>query len=345
MFLQIKNKIDKELLKFTRSIDKLYSLNKISPLLYSSIKDYILRDGKRVRPALFIIGYLGFASKVAKGLYTSALSMELLHDFMLVHDDIIDKSDKRRNKPSMHKMLNNYLAGYKKIKFNGEDLAIAIGDVLFAIAVKAFLAIKEEAGRKEKALKKFIEAAIYTGCGEFIELLNGIKNLEEVTKDDIYKIYIYKTACYTFSTPLSAGAILAGANDDDINKLFQFGINIGKAFQIKDDILSMFGQEDRIGKPNLTDIQEGKRTLLIWYAYNNSDKNNQLLIKKILMKGKVTLHDLLKMREIIKKSGALKKAENEISCLVQKAQTILTSCSMNSKYKNSLYSYVKHLLS
>lgn len=345
MFSQIKNKIDKELLKFIEDIDKVYSLSKLSPLLFTSIKEYILRDGKRIRPAFFITGYLGFASGAAKGLYTSALSIELLHDFMLVHDDIIDKSDKRRKKPSMHKMLNNYLTIHKNIKFNGEDLAIVIGDVMFAIAVKAFLSIKEDAARKEKALKKFIEAAIYTGSGEFIELLNGTKDICKVTKDDIYKIYDYKTACYTFSAPLSTGAVLAGADDKEINKLSQFGLNIGRAFQIKDDILGIFGEEDKIGKPNLTDLQEGKRTLLIWYAYNNSNKKNQLSIEEIFNKGKVTENDLLKMRGIITESGALKKSEDEISCLVKKAQTIMASSTMNSKYKNYLSAYIKHLLS
>jgi geranylgeranyl pyrophosphate synthase len=107
----------------------------------------------------------------------------------------------------MHKMLNNYLARFKKLKFNGQDLAIVIGDVMYATAIHAFLSIREDMGNKERALKKFIEAAVYTGSGEFIELLCGTKAIERVTKEDVYKIYDYKTAYYTFSWPKrSSGA-------------------------------------------------------------------------------------------------------------------------------------------
>ena len=103
---------------------------------------------------------------------------------MLIHDDIIDKSDKRRGKPAMHALLRNSLIQNNKIKFNGEDLAIVVGDVMYAMALDAFLAIRENLRRKESALKKLFLAALYTGSGEFIELLLGIKKIEKVAKTD-----------------------------------------------------------------------------------------------------------------------------------------------------------------
>lgn len=345
MFLEIKNRVESELSRYILSIDRLYSLNKISPILFKHIKDFVSGDGKRIRPILFIIGYLGFAKKVAPGLYRSALSLELLHDFMLVHDDIIDKSQTRRGRPSMHAALNQYLAGYKgTIKFNGQDLSIVAGDVMYAMAIHAFLSVKEDMQRKETALKKLIEAVIYTGSGEFIELLYGVKNIEEISKADIYKIYDLKTANYTFASPLSIGAILAGAKKDQIEKLFNYGIYLGRAFQIKDDILGIFGSEDEIGKSNLTDLQEAKKTILIWYAYNNSTKENKSTIKSILSKAKVDKRDLLKMRKIITKSGALDYAQKEIARLLKKAQTINASSKMYPPYKNFLYNYSLKIL-
>src|SRR4030042_1469006 len=98
------------------------------------------------------MGYLGVSRKAASGLYRSALSIELLHDFMLVHDDIIDKSDTRRGKPSLHQGFKNYLSGYKTNKFTGEDLALVAGDVMYAMGINAFLSIRENKERKEKAL-------------------------------------------------------------------------------------------------------------------------------------------------------------------------------------------------
>ena len=209
MFLRIKNRIEKELKIYTREFNKEYSLSSLSPLLFNKIKEFISRDGKRVRPVLFCIGYLGFAKKPARGIYRSALSLELLHDFMLVHDDIIDKSETRRGKLSMHALLNRQFSKNKKLKFSGEDLTLVIGDVMYALALDAFLAIREDPGRKEKALKKLISAALYTGSGEFIELLLSAKPMEKVTQNDIYKVYDYKTANYTFASPLTMGAILA----------------------------------------------------------------------------------------------------------------------------------------
>lgn len=339
MLSRIKNNIDNNLKTFVEKIDKLYSISKISPLLFRCIKDFVLRDGKRVRPILFVIGYLGYAKSVASNLYTSALSIELLHDFMLVHDDIIDKSATRRGKPSMHEALNKHLKNYKNIKFNGQDLSIVVGDVMYATAINAFLSINESMERKEKALKKFIEAAIYTGSGEFIELINGAKQIEKVTKQDIDKIYDYKTARYTFSTPLTIGAILAGAKNSEINKLFKFGIYLGRAFQIQDDILGMFGDERKIGKSTLSDLQEAKKTILIWYAFRNSDTKNKKMIKAILLKRKITKLDLLKMRKIMLASGALRHAQKEISRLKKSALILLRSSKILPQYKNALFNY------
>ncbi len=342
---KIKNTIEKKLTNYLRFLDKSYSLSKISPLLYKSIEDFVLRKGKRVRPLLFVIGYLGFAKKAAPNLYKTALSIELLHDFMLVHDDIIDKALTRRGKSSMHKMLDNYLKRFKNIKFDGQDLAIVAGDVMYAMAIDTFLSIKEDKGRKEKALRKFIAAAIYTGMGEFIELLRGAEDIGKITKQDINRIYDYKTAYYTFACPLSSGAILAGANHNQVERLHKYGIYLGRAFQIKDDMLDMFGDERVIGKSPLTDLREAKRTMLLWYAYNNSGKENKVTIKRILSKDKIAKRDLLKMRRIIKTSGALNNAKEEIFNLIKQAQITIKSSRMRAEYKSFLNNYSKELLS
>jgi len=343
MLYQIKKKIEHQLDPFLQNADKSYSLKIISPLLFKSIRDFILTDGKRIRPALFIIGYEGFSKKRAPGLYQSALSVELLHDFFLIHDDIIDKSDTRRGKPSLHKVYEEFLAKHKNIKFNGQDLAIVAADIIYALAIKAFLSIKEDFQRKEKALQRFIKAAVHTGCGEFIELLSGIKKIEEINKKDIYKIYDYKTAHYTFASPLSMGAILAGAKQAEINKLSKFSLYLGRAFQIRDDTLSMFFDEKKIGKSALSDLQESKKTLLIWYAYNHTNKKNKSLIKSILNKKEVTKVDLLKVRKIAKGSGALDYTQGEIDNLTRKAKTILSTIKIKAKYKNLLSWYAEQL--
>ncbi len=344
MLLKIINNVESAFSRYLKYLDKTYSLNKISPLLFNNIKEFVLREGKRIRPVLFVVGYKGFAKKEAAGLYTSALSIELLHDFMLVHDDIIDKSDTRRGKPSMHKIFDKYLRRYKNIKFKGEDLAVVAGDVMYALAIRAFLSIKVEEKRKEQALRKLMEAAIYTGSGEFLELLYGIKGINDITKADIYKVYDLKTANYTFATPLAAGAILGGAEDSQVERLFKYGIYLGRAFQIKDDIIGMFGNEKKIGKPSMVDLKEAKKTILVWYAYKHSDKKDKLAIRNIFSKNSVNKKDLLKIRKIVIESGSLDFAKNEVDNLIKKAQKILLYSQMHTPYKVRLWAYSREIL-
>jgi geranylgeranyl diphosphate synthase type I len=345
MLSQTKNKIDTELKSFASRLDQDYRLKDISPLLSAKIKDYILRPGKRIRPTLFVMGYLAYSRKPASGLFRSALSIELLHDFMLVHDDIIDKSDLRRGKPAMHKMFNDHFSKSRNIKFNGQDLAIVAGDILYALAMDAFLAIKEKPERKEKALRKFVHAALYTGCGEFIEMVCGAKTIEKISQADIYKVYDLKTAYYTFAYPLSIGATLAGAPENQVKKIFEYGVYLGRAFQIQDDIIGMFADEKETGKSVLSDLQEAKKTLLIWRASRTADPANRKKIKQILLKEKVALSDLVKMRDIIKTSGSLDYARRQIKSLNSQAIKICDSLTIPSGYKKLLFDLSRKVLS
>lgn len=339
MFSQIKNKLEQNLSNLIKECNKDYSLASISPLLSSVLNDFIARPGKRIRPILFVTGYKGYKNKAAFGLYRSALSIELLHDFMLIHDDIIDKSLTRRGKPSMHAMLDNHIGKSKQLKFNGSDLSIVAGDVVCALAIDAFLSIKEKPFRKEKALKNFLKATVFTGAGEFIELMSGIKPLNKLKKTDVYKIYDYKTAFYTFSCPLSTGAMLAGAKENEINKLNNYGKYLGRAFQIRDDILGIFGEEEKTGKPQTSDLQEAKKTLLIFYAYRNCSRKEKNQIKSLLVKEKINRTDLRQMQKIILSSGALDLAEKDIEVLIKKSQTALNNLLMRKAYKKALNDY------
>ena len=344
MIEQIRANIEKELKVFLKEADSYYGLAKLSSQLSNAIKEFVLRPGKRIRPVLLSIGYLGFSNKKPEGLYRTAISIELVHDFMLVHDDIIDKSDLRRGKPTMHKLFEKHLKKYNDVKFSGEDLSIFAGDVMYALALQCFMAIKEDPTRKERALRKFIEAVVHTSSGEFIELLLGLKDINKVAINDVYKVYDHKTASYTFATPLATGAILAGANQKEVDKLFQFGIYLGRAFQIKDDILGVFGDEKKIGKSALTDLQEAKKTILIWQAYKKADKKTKKLMKQMLSRKKVTYKDLKKMKKIIVDTGSLEYARGEVNSFINKALALIESSKIKKGYKVFLSDYVKKVL-
>lgn len=347
MINRIINRIEKEIRLYIRDIDKLYSLHKLSPLLFKHTRDFLIQKGKRIRPLLFIIGYLGFTKNQAarSGLYRSAISMELLHDFAIVHDDIIDKSDTRRGKPSIHNIFTSYLSKYKNIKITGQDMAIILGDILYILSINALFSINEARKRKESALKKLTEAAMHTAIGQFLELLSGTKDIGAITKKDIYKIYDLKTAYYSFAAPLVIGAILAGAKKKEIDKLFRYGMYLGRAFQIKDDIRDIFNNENKSEKSTPADLRDAKRTILIWHAYHNSSKKHKLIIKTVLAKNHITEHELSQIRTIITGSKALDFAKNEISRLLRKAKNISRSSKMNTVHKNLLLAYSFKIIS
>ncbi|MDI6799254.1 MAG: polyprenyl synthetase family protein [Actinomycetota bacterium] len=346
MIEQTKRRIDLEISSFIEYIDEKYDLKNLSPLMFESIREYLLREGKRVRPLLFIFAHMGYSTRQdePKNLFRAAISTELLHDFLLVHDDIVDRSDTRRGLPSMHKMLGKEIEGHPFVSFSGEDLAIIIGDVIYSMALEAFLSVEEEPERKEAAFLKFIESAFYTGCGEFIEILTGSKKLLEISKELIYKIYDYKTAHYTFVSPLLAGAMLAGAQGEDLAHLKQFGISLGRAFQINDDILGVFGDEKSTGKSSLTDLTEKKKTLLLWHAYENAGAEAKRDIQHILSKDLVTKTDLDKARKIMTEAGSLGYAKSEILALSERAAFSLKSTTMKDEYKAEIATLMKMIL-
>jgi geranylgeranyl diphosphate synthase type I len=344
MFDALKVKIDAELFAFLRRADKLTRLRDISPVLSRAICEFVSRDGKRVRPIMLSVGYLGYAARPAPGLFTSALSIELLHDFMLIHDDIIDKSDLRRGKPSMHLLLDRQLKKSPKVKFSGQDLAIVAGDVVYAMAIQAFLEIKVDMKYKEEGLRKFIEAALYTGAGEFIELLAGAEDISRVKLPEIYKIYDYKTAYYTFACPLAVGAILAGAPAQEVKRLNDYGICLGRAFQIKDDIIGMFSTDEETGKPGISDLQEAKKTVLMHYAFRLGTTQQRAFIHSVLSKKKVTTRDLAQTRRIIIDCGALECVKKEVVKLRSQAVELGESLKMRPRYRQALADYANLIL-
>ncbi|MBF0522768.1 MAG: polyprenyl synthetase family protein [Candidatus Omnitrophica bacterium] len=333
MFNSIKKQIDQNLVKFLNQTRRDYNLDRLCPDLYRDIEEYALRDGKRIRPALFILSYLGYqpASKVSSSIYRASVGIELLHNFMLIHDDIIDKSDLRRGKPTLHRLLAKTLPT-KDPKKLGNDLGIVAGDIVYAFAIEAFLSMEAPEKQKHQALKYFMQTTAFTAIGEYIDTINGLKDLSQVTEKDVFLNYTLKTARYTFASPLVMGAILASAPKEELDKLFEFGIIVGQAFQIQDDIIGIFGSEKLIGKSILSDLAESKKTILVCHAHKNLTPQKRRKFETLFNKPKKTYADLLKVRKIFLETGSLEYSLKEVQTRVQKASQRITKLSMNKKY-------------
>jgi geranylgeranyl diphosphate synthase, type I len=323
MIKNIIKRINIELKSFFDDNEATCTLARISPYSFKYIKEFSLRDGKRIRPLIFVLAYLGFTKKKAKDIYKSAIALELIHAFILMHDDIVDRASLRRGLPSLHKMIGN-------------EKAMITGDILYALGIKTFLSIDESPERKLAALDKLLEAAVHTGCGEINELLIDKNMLNNAELSDIYTIYDQKTSYYTFVVPLVTGAILAGANDKTIKKLKDCGISMGRAFQLRDDMLGLLADEKTTGKSALTDLQEKKITIPLLHAYRTSENTDKKKIHLILKKNSVSRKDLGEVRRIIKKTGTKGFINGEVERLVERSKNEILSCGVDKKYGQSI---------
>lgn len=344
MLSEIKKNVERSLREFARRARRRYRLAEVSPFLDRQIADFIGRPGKRIRPVLFVLSYLGHSRRPRPGIYRSAVGLELLHDFLLIHDDIIDRSRMRKGKPCMHVLLERSLPDRSRRKFGGADLALVAGDILYAMAVDAFLDAGEPAGRILAGLRTLLGTTIKTGAGEFVELLAGTRPLARIRRQEVETIYDLKTGWYTFCSPLAAGALLAGAPRREIRRLTAFGLETGRAFQIKDDILDMFGTEKEIGKSALTDIKEGKKTLLVWQAYRNASVADKRRIDRILGAPRVQPAERERVRRLVVDSGSLQHARGRIALAIRSAERIGRRLDMRQPYKNLLCSYPAGIL-
>lgn len=325
-----------------------YKLHLVSPVLYESIREFSLREGKRIRPILLILSYKGFSPKgkrISPSIYNASTCIELLHNFMLIHDDIIDRSDLRRGKPTLHRLLGRTVKTKDQKKL-GYDLGIVAGDIVYALAIDAFLAIKEPPPRKERALKYFIQTAAFTAMGEFIDTIHGVEKLNRVKETDVFLNYTLKTARYTFDCPLVIGAILAGADNRDIKKLSELGIMIGQAFQIQDDIIGIFETEKNIGKSILSDLDESKKTLLVCHANETLSLQKRKMFLKYFNKRKKTYNDLVAVRKIFVEAGSLQYCMDQVNTRIEKTFKKLNSLKMQEKYRlvieDAIYQLFKH---
>ncbi|MCX7954207.1 MAG: polyprenyl synthetase family protein [Bacteroidales bacterium] len=223
-------------IRFSGNVPSLYE-----PIIYS-----LENKGKRIRPLLCLISYLLFDNKVEKALDV-AVGIEVFHNFTLIHDDIMDNSLYRRNKLTVHAKWN-------------KNVAILSGDAMMIKSFEFFI------GKNKNLQKEFINTALKVCEGQQLDM--EFENKELISLTEYIKMISLKTAeLIAFS--LKAGGIIANANKNDIDNLYNLGLNLGIMFQIQDDYLDVFGDYSKFGKKIGQDIIDSKKTLLYILCLNN----------------------------------------------------------------------------
>ncbi len=254
--------------------------------LYDPLSYFLTLGGKRMRPMATLIAGDLFGVSIENTKY-AALAVELFHNFSLIHDDIMDKAPLRRGKETVHHKWN-------------DNIAILSGDVLF---VKAYeMLAKNDIKYLGELLKCFNRTAIEVCEGQQLDM--DFENRDNVSLDDYINMIRLKTSVL-LGAAFEMGAIIGEASEENINCIYSFGVNLGIAFQIQDDLLDLYGESDKVGKQKGGDVLANKKTILSILAKSNAD-NGQLnelrsiqieIDKDEKIKRTLDLFDLLEVKE------------------------------------------------
>ncbi|MDV3293528.1 MAG: polyprenyl synthetase family protein [Nitrososphaerales archaeon] len=308
----MKSKVDKLIL------DEL--LPKSSPiaevdLLYKMMRDYPARPAKGLRPFICVTACEAMGGKEADALLTAAC-LELFQNWILIHDDIEDRSELRRGQQTLHKKY-------------GESLALNAGDGLHA-RMWGILAGNEKRLGPDRTLRVFAEFSRMvneTTEGQHMELVWVQDRKWDLDESDYYEMCVRKTSWYTVASPCRLGAIIAGARAPELEKLLQFGLKLGVGFQIQDDALNLVGDQSKYGKAQSDDILEGKRTVMLLRMLKMSRREERAKALAVMNKPRdeKTARDVEYIVSLMKRYDTISYAQGKKKELLKEALAILNT--------------------
>jgi geranylgeranyl diphosphate synthase type I len=319
------------------------NINHWSSDVCDRIKEFSQR-GKNIRGALVAFTHLIYKNCIAADCYRIAAALELMHSSILIHDDIIDRDSFRRGKPSIHHQYE-MLGKNEKVKeplLFGKKLGLCAGDIGFFIAFELLSQLEAEPEARYKILN--------LACHEFSSV--GFAEMQDIyfsssdyipTEKEIMNLYTYKTARYTFALPYILGGVLAGIDEEEIKKLDILGQTLGIMFQIKDDELDLFGNEE-IGKPICSDISEEKKTLYYMRLHDIAGIKALNTIRPLFNNRLLTSEQINTIRETIETTGVREYVEQIIGQLEQDAKNQIANLKINGQYQEMLLQLVKYIL-
>ena len=294
--------------------------------LYEPIKYIVSLGGKRLRPVLTLLSCEMFNSDYKKAL-PAALALELFHNFSLIHDDIMDEAPLRRGKETVHQKWNL-------------NTGILSGDAMLILAYQFFEEYDPIMFRE--LAKLFSKTALQVCEGQQYDVDFETKN--DVTIPDYIKMIDYKTAVL-LGASMKMGAIVANASEECKTNSYDFGRNLGIAFQLQDDYLDCFGNPETFGKQIGGDIIANKKTFLYIKAIENSSEEDKMILEKLLSeKPEDPTSKIKTVLEIYNKSGATKETLNEISSYTQKANIVLSKLVISDENRKILLSFGEKLM-
>ncbi|MDO8515344.1 MAG: polyprenyl synthetase family protein, partial [bacterium] len=293
--------------------------------------------GKKLRGALIQLGY-ELTDKNKKDILEASTSIEIIHSFLLMHDDIEDQDETRRGKPTIHKQYaKNHSAHY------GLSMGINTGDLGHDLGMEVLLNSKLPSQNKINAaiyLTQLLQRVVY---GQGLDVT--YEQMENITEENVMQVHLHKTAIYTISGPLIIGAILGGFNKNSLEMINKFGEPVGIAFQLRDDELGLFSTEETLGKPIGSDIREGKNTLLRVKAMEFATKKDREFLNYAYGNPNISKKDVKMIQDITVNTGALDYSKKLSKSLVEQGKKIIPAITKNKDYQETLISMADFMIS
>jgi geranylgeranyl diphosphate synthase type I len=286
--------------------------------------------GKRLRPAFVYWGYRGAGGAAtgpaADAAVRASCSVELLHICALIHDDIMDGSEVRRGRPAMHvgfAGLHRGRAWRGDPAAFGAGAAMLMGDLAFTWADVALAEAGLADDRLAAALRVFNRLRSELMGGQYLDLVEARRGAPE--EDAVRRVLTYKSGKYTIERPLHLGHALAAGTPGLAAAYSAYGLPLGEAFQLRDDVLGVFGAPEVTGKPAGDDLREGKETYLVMLTRRRADRAGRQLLEGALGNAKLAEDEVAELRRLITGCGALEATEGRIAELLAQAKAALAA--------------------
>lgn len=301
-------------------------------------------QGKRIRPVLLLLGYRAGGGRDHHRVLGPALALELLHTCALIHDDVIDRAATRRGRPTVHAAASaaHRDAGWMGAADDaGAAVAILVGDLAFVYADELFLEADVPADRLLAAFRRFTVLREEVTAGQYLDLHAARSRATD--RGLALTVATLKSGRYSVARPLQIGAILAGANAGLVDGLGQFGDPVGRAFQVRDDLLGVFGEESVTGKSAASDLAEGKRTLLIAEAARRLDADGLRALEAGLGDPGLEEDEVARLRALLEGSGARSATEDYVQSAIAESDAALARLALSPEVERTLRAVAHYL--
>ena len=288
--------------------------------LFAELERVIEAGGKRLRPVFCCLGLRTAGGEVDGRCIRAAAALELLHTFAIVHDDVMDRSPSRRGVAASWVHLAEV---HRRSGWIGEPpsyglaAAILAGDMALVLADRALRRSGFGPERLLPALKRYDRMRVEVVAGQFLDVLGAHRG--GTTEPEARRIAVLKSGGYTVEAPVQIGAILGGAGEPLLAALSRYGVALGEAFQLRDDVLGVFGDPAVTGKDRESDLREGKRTVLLAKAVAAAAGQDRRLLEDRIGRPDVTSQELDRARDLLESTGALDATLALIDDLVARA--------------------------